>query len=393
MIVVAGKNNIAVHALEVLVREFGADSVVAIPNKTDDGKDYWQRSLRKRADELGVKIFALHQAEHNPDVSHFLSLEYDNIIDPKRFPRDRVFNIHFSDLPDYKGMYTSFWPILHGDETAAVTLHKIDHGIDTGDIIGKRKFTISEDDRCIDLYEKYIRNSISLFDEFIANLISGNFSASRQDAKRSRYFPKNSVNFSSIKINRKVTAWQLKRQIYAYSFRPYQLPLMEGRSVVEIDITSKKSSLRPGHIVDEGKDWIRMSSIDYDVVIYFDMLKSFLSEIKDIKLEVFKNKLKNICGVNDKNANGWSPIIVAAYYGRVDLVSELLSRGANVNDQNINGTSVLMYAKDFCIRHQDRSLFDYLLNAGADINLLDYRGKNLADYLSSKERKFFGGTI
>ena len=32
-------------------------------------------------------------------------------------------------------MYTSLWPILNGDCVAGVSLHQIDAGIDTGDVI------------------------------------------------------------------------------------------------------------------------------------------------------------------------------------------------------------------------------------------------------------------
>jgi methionyl-tRNA formyltransferase len=389
MIVIAGKNNIAVYALEVIFRQFGQDSVVVIPNKNDDGKDGWQRSLRKKAKELGVQVFSLSEVEKIKSVSLFLSLEYDSIIEPQNFSTDRIFNIHFSDLPDYKGMYTSFWPIINGDSSAAVTLHKIDRGIDTGDVVGKRKFAISSHDRSIDLYQKYIKNSMILFDGFLGALISGDFLTSPQGSTMSRYYSKKSIDYSTVEIDLKVTAWQLKRQVYAYSFRPYQLPIIEGKPAVEVEITSQRSLLRPGYVVNQGQNHVCMSTIDYDVNIYFDMLESFLAEVAEMELDAFNNKLKNIAGVNDRNANGWSPIIVAAYHGRVDLISELLSRGANVNDQNVKGTSVLMYAKDFCLQHKNRSLFDFLVDNGADINILDYKGKALVDYLSPVERGFF----
>ena len=135
MIIVAGKNNIAVHALLKLVDRFGKHSLGVIPTQTDLGDDSWQRSLLKAARQLGVQVYRLEEVEENPDVSLFLSLEFDKIVKVKKLPRGRTFNIHFSNLPDYKGMYTSLWPILHGDLTGGVSLHQIDRGIDTGDIV------------------------------------------------------------------------------------------------------------------------------------------------------------------------------------------------------------------------------------------------------------------
>ena len=40
-------------------------------------------------------------------------------------------------------MYTSIWPIINGENYCGVTLHEIDSGIDTGDIIDQIKVKIN----------------------------------------------------------------------------------------------------------------------------------------------------------------------------------------------------------------------------------------------------------
>ena len=47
-----------------------------------------------------------------------------------------------------------------------------------------------------------------------------------------------------------------------------------------------------------------------------------------------------------KSSNQWTPIFSAAYYGRDDLVSELLRHGAKVNIVDVTGKSPLWYARD-----------------------------------------------
>lgn len=69
----------------------------------------------------------------------FISLEFDKIVNPDLFKDARLYNIHFSLLPSYKGMYTSAIPILNGEEMVGVTFHEIDKGIDTGNIIAQKK--------------------------------------------------------------------------------------------------------------------------------------------------------------------------------------------------------------------------------------------------------------
>ncbi|MCU7960856.1 MAG: hypothetical protein KZQ58_12860 [gamma proteobacterium symbiont of Bathyaustriella thionipta] len=133
-ICIAGKGAIAIHGLCTTVERFGMQSVVVCPNRSDKGISDWQPSLRRHANEMGVKVVSLSNLYDIEDLI-FISLEFDQIIDPGQFRTSQLYNIHFSKLPAYKGMYTSAWPILNGELESGVTLHRIDHGIDTGDII------------------------------------------------------------------------------------------------------------------------------------------------------------------------------------------------------------------------------------------------------------------
>ena len=390
MIAVAGKNNIAVHALKILVDKIGAENVIAIPNDSDDGHDRFQQSLLKSALSQNVTIANLAAIQEKKDLDCFISLEFDKIVDPGKFNTKRLYNIHFSELPKYKGMYTSFWPIYNGDKSSGVTLHRIDRGIDTGYIIGQQQFLISDKDRCSDLYFKYIENAIDLFDRYIDELLTVEWAGSPQASVGSTYYSKKSVSYHDVKIDFFVTAWQLQRQVYAYSFRPYQLPILFGKKVTDVTITASPSKVKPGVILDESTNQSRVSTIDYDAIIHFDELDNILGHMNLLSIDDVKGRIKNISGIHDKNVYGWSLIIVAAYYGRLEIVDYLLSIGANINDTNFKGTTVLMYAKDSCLRSGSSTLFNYLLENGADIERKDLSGKKLVDYLSKSEVSFLG---
>ena len=389
MIVVAGKNNIAVHALNKLVDIVGANSLIALPNRNDDGNDSWQRSFRLAAEKKEVRIESLETLDKKK-VRFFLSLEYDRIISPDLFPFATLYNFHFSKLPKYKGMYTSIWPIFFGDDESGVTVHEIDRGIDTGKIYAQKNFKIDKKDRARDLYRKYITNAIELFDDKVDELLSEKLCAKLQQAENSSYFPKDSLDFSKIKINMNCTAWQLQRQIYAFSFREYQLPQLFGKSIVEAEITDRKSVHKPGKVVDDFDDKLVLSTIDYDVVLYADKLSETLNCLGNSQLNDIPRRLKHIAGIHDRNDRGWSPIIVAAYNGNVQAVEYLLNNGADVNDRNHNGTTALMYAKDFSLKFRDKKVFDLLMKFGADPELKDFQGKGLRDYITHKEALYLG---
>lgn len=53
-----------------------------------------------------------------------------------RVPRRGVLNAHSSMLPHFRGVFSEFWQTLEGRlETAGVTVHFIDEGVDTGDLV------------------------------------------------------------------------------------------------------------------------------------------------------------------------------------------------------------------------------------------------------------------
>ena len=51
-------------------------------------------------------------------------------------------NLHTSPLPAYRGLMPSFWVLKNGEEETAVTVFKVDEGIDTGPIVVQRFFKI-----------------------------------------------------------------------------------------------------------------------------------------------------------------------------------------------------------------------------------------------------------
>lgn len=389
MIVIAGKNDIAVHGLLLAIEHFNISKIIVVVNKNDRGIDGWQRSLLKVAKEKGIAIKTLDEV-YETKIDLFLSLEFDQIVKPEKLKTDNVYNIHFSELPKYKGMYTSVWPILFAESKSGVTLHKIDRGIDTGDIIAQKVFELSEKDRGQDCYRKYIDNSKVLLSEWFTKIINNQIESKKQLSINSTYFSRKTIDFSNLTIDFDKTAWQIQRQIYAFSFRPYQLLSMAGKNISDIKIKLQKSRLKPGTIIFENEDCFTVSTIDYDIELYFDKLDLFLEAIPTMSINTFSKNLITTLGVNDRNGKGWSPIIVAAYHGRRELVNFLLQNGANINDRNYRGTTVLMYAKDYALKNNDNKFFRFLIEQGADISLKDWSGKSLGDYISNEQAKFLG---
>ncbi|TQP74569.1 formyltransferase family protein [Vibrio cholerae] len=378
-VIVAGKNNIAIDVVKALLYRPEVNEVFAIFNTNDNGIDGFQRSFKKFCLINGIKSLSLSEA-YECENSLFLSLEFDKIVDPNRFSHKNIYNIHFSLLPKYKGMYTSAWPIINGESTSGVTFHCIDRGIDTGDIIFQEEFTLGEHETAKSLYQKYIDTGTALVLRNLKNILSGDLIKRPQVAEKSSYYSKKSIDYSNIKIDFNKTAFQVKKQIDAFTFRDYQLPNINGRKVCGVEISGNKSKDKPGSLSEDDVKFM-ISTVDFDILVYKDFFDELLISIEENDVQSFL-KYVNFFNVNEKNVKGWSPIIVAAYHGRIDMIKELLSLGANINDRNINGTTVFMYAKDFAINNNEYSILNQIIELGADVKIKDNNGFDVFDYVN-----------
>ena len=324
VVCVAGKNDIAVLALDYLLKNCkGRYELIVVCNKDETGFDSWQRSLRFFAKENHIPECRLEEIYDQNELV-FLSAEYDRIIKTDCFKDARLYNIHFSLLPKYKGMYTSAIPILNGEKYVGVTLHKIDRGIDTGDIIAQTEFELEECDTCRDLYLKYIRYGTELVLSQMENILAGKVEAYPQPVEGSTYYSKEYIDYSDIKIDLNQTADNINRQIRAFTFREYQMPAVYGRDIIAAKSTFIKSDKKPGTILSEDEHGMMLSTIDYNIYLYFDRLEELLDACEHGEM----GKVKEICEVkahiNQVSIDGRMPISVAASRNHVEIVNYLI---------------------------------------------------------------------
>tara|TARA_Y100001935_G_C17275988_1_gene494699 strand:+ start:611 stop:1432 length:822 start_codon:yes stop_codon:yes gene_type:complete len=267
-ICIAGKNSIAVNATKHILDSNIIDrsDILSINNSDDVGVDSWQPSFLKFSNEQNLKVVSLDDL-YSIDNLIFFSLEYNKIIKPNLFNNSTsLFNIHFSFLPAYKGMFTSAHPILNGEKFSGVTLHEMDKGIDTGNIIDQIKFEIDINDTARDLYNNYLKYSLEIFKRNINDLIANNYKSTNQTAIDSSYFSMNSINYHQLSIDFKKTSFEIHNQIRAYIFKEYQLPLINGYEIKKSKLTNDK--IENNSLIEQSDSFI-ISGIDgFKIIAY-----------------------------------------------------------------------------------------------------------------------------
>lgn len=103
-----------------------------------------------------------------------VSYNYRWILKPEIFnlPTLGAINLHISYLPWNRGADPNFWS--HIERTPkGVTIHHIDSGVDTGDIIGQESVIFSDADTLTSSYEKLHTTILCLFEKLWPQIRSG----------------------------------------------------------------------------------------------------------------------------------------------------------------------------------------------------------------------------
>ena len=106
------------------------------------------------------------------------------------------FNTHGSQLPKNRGGGGFSWRIMQGERLGVSLIHKVDEGVDTGDIVFSKEYNFPEKCKTPLDYKKYSDNRynelLDIFFDKVKNLES--FDISIQQEKYSSYWPRLSTD-------------------------------------------------------------------------------------------------------------------------------------------------------------------------------------------------------
>ena len=379
IIVIAGKNSIACNAVRYLIEglSYPRNLVKVVACKGDEGKHTWQPSLVFTAKTLGIDLVSLDCACEIQDAL-FVSLEFDRIVQPERFSTKSLYNIHFSALPAYRGVGMAVWPIVNGETEAGVTLHEIDWGIDSGNIVSQRRFAIGEDWTARDLYFAFLDEAFALFRDNIESLVDNVACSRPQPAIGASYYSRAELDYGNLRINFKKTANQVYNQLRGYSFWEYQLPIVDGKKIISSEILSTRSKMKPGIKIEGADTFATYATVDYDIKLHFSPYDTLYAWARG---ENVACSPEGIVDIDRQDANGWSAAMIAAYHAKADRLRKLLELGADVNQSNLRGTTLLMYAKDGALSTGNSAALELVLRYSADVSARDVQGLSVLDYL------------
>ena len=210
------------------------------------------------------------------------------------------FNFHPARLPEYRGCYPTIWPILNDDKVAQCTMHVVDEGIDTGEIIDTWDVSVLPDETGYSLYEKMIEVIPRLLGKHLPKILLEQPIGIKQDESRANYFFKKlpheakiDWNWGAVKIDRFVRA--LYHPIFLGAYTD-----VDGKKFEVLAIKEAKHlrgiEQRPGTFISKDEDLFIACGEGYiQVVMTRDVDGSLLKERIGFYFE------KNFCELKEES--------------------------------------------------------------------------------------------
>ncbi|MGB7760951.1 MAG: formyltransferase family protein [Bryobacteraceae bacterium] len=139
-------------------------------------------SLAELAAKYGMRVHAVGNL-NGPNAVRVLSecgadlgiVLGTRILKPGTFgiPRMGCVNLHKGRVPEYRGLPPGFWELYDGASSAGVTVHFIDKGLDTGDIVAVSTVPIRATDTPESLVEKLDEEGARLLASVVSTIRSG----------------------------------------------------------------------------------------------------------------------------------------------------------------------------------------------------------------------------
>jgi methionyl-tRNA formyltransferase len=119
---------------------------------------------------------------------------YDTILKEDFIVKRKCYNFHGGLLPDYRGVGIFSWAIINGEKETGITLHELDAGLDTGPIISRKKFPITNNSTAYSLYLEGMEALFDLFKEQFLNILTENYESTIVEKKPNSLYTRKMLN-------------------------------------------------------------------------------------------------------------------------------------------------------------------------------------------------------
>jgi len=192
-IVFMGTPEFAVASLDALVHA-GANiiGVITAPDKpAGRGMKLTQSAVKQYAADKGLHILQPEKLKNPAFLDELKALQADlQIVVAFRMLPEQVWNmppmgtinLHGSLLPQYRGAAPINWAVINGEKETGVTTFKLQHAIDTGNILLQERFPIGNDETAGEVHDRMKEIGARVLVETVKGLAAGTLTEKPQQS-------------------------------------------------------------------------------------------------------------------------------------------------------------------------------------------------------------------
>ncbi len=276
-IIFLGTPVFAVAVLDKLVKE-GCQvvGVVTAPDKpAGRGMLMSQSAVKKYAVENGLHVMQPVKLKDPSFAEELKSLRADvQVVVAFRMLPESVWNmpplgtinLHASLLPQYRGAAPINWAIINGEKETGITTFKLQHAIDTGDLLMKQPIAIGEKENAGSLHDRMMVAGAELVYTTLQGYCNGSIQPIAQhdliSEEQLKAAPK--IHTRTCEIDWGMGAKKVFDLIRGLSPYPTAFTTLNGKSlkIFEADYLLEQHQSQPGQFETDGKSYLRFSAQD-----------------------------------------------------------------------------------------------------------------------------------
>lgn len=274
-IVFMGTPEFAVASLDALLQAgFNVVAVVTAPDKpAGRGMKLTESAVKQYAVAHNLPVLQPEKLKAPEFIEALQSLQADlQVVVAFRMlpeivwnmPPMGTINVHGSLLPQYRGAAPINWAVMNGEKITGVTTFKLQHAIDTGNILLQASMPIGDNETAGEVHDRMKVLGAELLVKTVIGLMDGTIREQPQptDNGQLKHAPK--IFTETCRIDWNKSAVVIHNQIRGLSPFPGAFTQLHGKilKVFESRYSTETHQPPPGTIDSDGKTYIRFAAID-----------------------------------------------------------------------------------------------------------------------------------
>ncbi|HEX8334199.1 MAG TPA: methionyl-tRNA formyltransferase [Segetibacter sp.] len=274
-IVFMGTPEFAVASVDALVSAgCNVVGVITAPDKlAGRGMKLTESAVKRYAVEKGLNVLQPEKLKNPEFIEQLRLLKADlQVVVAFRMlpevvwnmPPHGTINLHGSLLPQYRGAAPINWAIINGEKETGVTTFKLQHEIDTGNILLQEKFSIGEDENAGEVHDRMKVIGAQLLVKTIKGIAEGNLSEQPQSLTNAelKHAPKIFTETCIIDWNKTTT--EVHNLIRGLSPFPGAITKLNGKllKIYKSEKVEATVNHQPGEIITDNKKYLKFACAD-----------------------------------------------------------------------------------------------------------------------------------